>query len=74
MEITKGASQKVFDRIVSARAAQGEKEYSEASEEEKKEIIQRWCDRVAGKKKTRKEQKRLKKTESKSKGKEKETN
>ena len=47
VEINKGAKQKSFDPIVSARILQGELEYLEVSEEEKKEIIQQWYTKVA---------------------------
>lgn len=39
-EINKGATQKIFGPIVSARMPQGELEYLELREEEKKDIIQ----------------------------------
>ena len=69
-EITKSATQKIFNPIISAREAQGELEYREASKEEKNEIIQRWCAKAAEKKISRRERKKLNKTESKGKGQE----
>ena len=54
-EITKVATQKIFDPIVSARMAQGELEYLEVSEAEKREVIQQWYIKVAEKKKKKKE-------------------
>lgn len=47
VEISKGAKQKTFDPIVSAKILQGELEYLEVSEKEKKEIIQQWYTKVA---------------------------
>lgn len=41
-QISKGATMKIFDPIVSARMAQGEFEYVGVSQEEKKDIIERW--------------------------------
>lgn len=41
-QITKSAKMKIFDPIVSARMAQGESQYPRVSEEEKKDIIERW--------------------------------
>lgn len=40
--ITKGASEKILSPVISARVAQGELEYQGASEEEKREIVDRW--------------------------------
>lgn len=57
VQITKVAKQKIFDPIVSARMAQGELEYLEVSEAEKREIIQQWYIKVAEKKKKKKEKK-----------------
>lgn len=53
--ITKGASEKILSPVISARMAQGELEYRGASEEEKKEIIDRWVTLVGPKKALRKE-------------------
>lgn len=50
-QITNVVTHKIFDPIVSARMAQGELEYLEVSEDEKKEIIQQWYTKVAEKKK-----------------------
>lgn len=60
-EITKVVTQKIFDPIVSTRMAQGELEYLEVGEEEKKEIIQQWYIKVAENKqrKKKKEKKKL---------------
>lgn len=54
LEITKGAKQKIFDAVVSARIAQGELEYLEVSEGEKEEIIRQWYTKVAETQKTKK--------------------
>lgn len=48
---------KILDTIVGARKSQGELEYLEVSEEEKKEIIQHWYTKVAEKKKKKKKKK-----------------
>jgi hypothetical protein len=48
--ITKGATEKIFSPIISARIAQGELEYLEATEEEKREIIDEWIAKVGPKK------------------------
>ena len=50
-ELTKGKTEKIFDPIISARMAQGELDYLEASEEEKREIVHRWCARMSDKQK-----------------------
>lgn len=52
--MTKGASDKILSPILSARMAQGELEYLGASEEEKKEIIDRWVAKMGPKKESRK--------------------
>lgn len=52
--ITKGWSEKIFLPIFGARMAQGELEYLAASEEEKKEIIDRWVEKMGPKKESRK--------------------
>lgn len=74
-EITKGATQKIFGPIVSARMAQGELEYLESREEEKKDIIQQWYAKVAEKKKKKKKEKekKLQSTANMEKGKGKQT-
>ena len=51
--INKGVSEKVLLPIVGARIAQGELEYLGASEEEKKEIIDRWVAKMGPKKESR---------------------
>lgn len=51
VEIGKGATQKVFNPIISARITQGEFEYIEVSEEEKRDIIERWHAQTAAKEK-----------------------
>lgn len=53
--ITKGASEKILSPVVSARVAQGELEYQAASEEEKRDIVDRWVALVGEKKAPRKE-------------------
>ena len=52
--MTKGASEKILSPIISARIAQGELEFLVASEEEKKEIIDRWVAKMGPKKESRK--------------------
>lgn len=62
-EISKGKIEKSFSPIIAARMAQGELEYLEASEEEKKEIIERWVAKVGPKKDNRKGAKKGKEKE-----------
>ena len=52
--ITKGASEKILSPVIYARMAQGELEYQEASEEEKREIVNRWVALIGVKKASRK--------------------
>lgn len=53
--ITKGASEKILSPVIYARVAQGELEYQEASEEEKREIVDRWVALAGAKKTSRKD-------------------
>ena len=52
--ITKGACEKMLSPVIYARMAQGELEYQEASEEEKREIVNRWVALIGVKKASRK--------------------
>lgn len=69
-EITKVATQKIFDPVVSARMAQGELEYLEVSEAEKMEIIQQWYIKVTENKKKKEKKLQSKNKTGKGKGKE----
>ena len=53
--ITKGASEKILSPVMNARVVQGELEYQAASEEEKREIVDRWVALIGPKKTPRKE-------------------
>lgn len=52
--ITRGASEKILSPVIHARVAQGELEYQGASEEEKREVVDRWVALVGAKKALRK--------------------
>ena len=55
-QVTKGATMKIFDPIISARVAQGEHEYVKISEEEKRNIVEEWHLKIAEKKKSKDKQ------------------
>lgn len=52
--LTKDASKKTLSPVIYARMAQGELEYQVASEEEKREIVNRWVTLVGAKQASRK--------------------
>lgn len=48
--LTKGASEKILSPVLHARVLQGELEHQAASEEEKREIVDRWVALIGSKK------------------------
>lgn len=52
-QVTKGATMKIFDPVISARMAQGEHEYLGLCEEDKKDIVEKWHLKMAEKKKAK---------------------